>query len=317
MKRFGDILVVCVEQSATEQALDKVAWLAKANEASVTLVDTIDNEPGELARLFSVFSTPEAAEIEEDVIADHRDRLNGIAEGLRAQGLEVKTDVLLGSPFIQVIRKVMRDGHDLVIKGAQRSAAHPVFQSADMHLMRKCPCPVWMLNTPGASQVRHILAAVDPDPDDAVRDKLNHTVMELATSLAQREGAKLDVVNVWRLQEEGALRRSRARLTDAQIQKILDEEQVRSAARLDALMADFTDFQDIARVLHLKGLAEDVIPEHAKAESVDTIVMGTVGRTGVSGFIIGNTAETILNRVSCSVLTVKPVGFESPVTLDG
>ena len=50
MKRFGDILVVCDEQSATEQALDKVAWLAKANEAAVTLVDTIDNEPGELAR---------------------------------------------------------------------------------------------------------------------------------------------------------------------------------------------------------------------------------------------------------------------------
>ena len=41
--------------------------------------------------------------------------------------------------------------------------------------------------------------------------------------------------------------------------------------------------------------------------------MGTVGRTGIPGFFIGNTAEGILTQVNCSVLTVKPVGFESPV----
>ena len=41
--------------------------------------------------------------------------------------------------------------------------------------------------------------------------------------------------------------------------------------------------------------------------------MGTVGRTGVQGFFIGNTAEEILNQVECSVLAVKPPGFESPV----
>jgi nucleotide-binding universal stress UspA family protein len=49
---------------------------------------------------------------------------------------------------------------------------------------------------------------------------------------------------------------------------------------------------------------------------VDVIVMGTVCRTGVAGFFIGNTAEKILNQVECSVLTVKPEGFESPITLD-
>ena len=46
---------------------------------------------------------------------------------------------------------------------------------------------------------------------------------------------------------------------------------------------------------------------------IDLIVMGTVGRTGISGFLIGNTAEKILNTVDCSVLTLKPEGFKSPV----
>jgi len=41
--------------------------------------------------------------------------------------------------------------------------------------------------------------------------------------------------------------------------------------------------------------------------------MGTVGRVGIPGFFIGNTAEEILKRVECSVLAIKPAGFVSPV----
>jgi nucleotide-binding universal stress UspA family protein len=44
--------------------------------------------------------------------------------------------------------------------------------------------------------------------------------------------------------------------------------------------------------------------------------MGTVSRTGVAGLLIGNTAEKVLNQVGCSVLTVKPDGFITPVKLD-
>jgi len=48
---------------------------------------------------------------------------------------------------------------------------------------------------------------------------------------------------------------------------------------------------------------------------VDLIVMGTLSRTGIPGYFIGNTSESILSQVNCSVLTMKPPGFVSPVTL--
>jgi universal stress protein E len=67
----------------------------------------------------------------------------------------------------------------------------------------------------------------------------------------------------------------------------------------------------------LKGEPGDVIAEFAEAKKADLIVMGTVGRTGLAGFIVGNTAETILGAVRCSVIAVKPEGFQSPVTLNG
>ena len=48
----------------------------------------------------------------------------------------------------------------------------------------------------------------------------------------------------------------------------------------------------------------------------DLVVLGSVSRGGIAGLLIGNTAEKVLERVECSVLTVKPDGFKTPVTLD-
>ena len=62
-----------------------------------------------------------------------------------------------------------------------------------------------------------------------------------------------------------------------------------------------------------KGPADKAIVRLAKEMRVDVVVMGTIARTGIAGFIIGNTAETILDQLTCSVLAVKPPGFVSPV----
>ena len=64
----------------------------------------------------------------------------------------------------------------------------------------------------------------------------------------------------------------------------------------------------------IKGGARKEIPALAKRLQIDCIVMGTVARTGIRGFIMGNTAETILEQIDCSVLAIKPRGFVTPVT---
>lgn len=63
----------------------------------------------------------------------------------------------------------------------------------------------------------------------------------------------------------------------------------------------------------LKGEAGEIISDLARSKEVDLIVMGTVSRAGIAGLLIGNTAETVLHRVDCSMLTLKPEGFISPV----
>jgi universal stress protein E len=41
--------------------------------------------------------------------------------------------------------------------------------------------------------------------------------------------------------------------------------------------------------------------------------MGAVARTGLKRLLIGNTAERMLDRLSCDVLIVKPRGFNNTV----
>lgn len=58
-----------------------------------------------------------------------------------------------------------------------------------------------------------------------------------------------------------------------------------------------------------------MISQLIKKLHIDVLVMGSVGRSDIPGMLIGNKAETLLNSINCTVLTVKPNGFISPVTL--
>ena len=66
-------------------------------------------------------------------------------------------------------------------------------------------------------------------------------------------------------------------------------------------------------VHQLKGWAEERILAFVRAKAVDILVMGSLARTGVKGFIMGNTAEGIMKKLPCAQVALKPNGFVSPV----
>ena len=72
---------------------------------------------------------------------------------------------------------------------------------------------------------------------------------------------------------------------------------------------------DLPQLHLLKGDPRHELPRIARELDVELIVMGTLGRIGIPGFFMGNTAETILEQIDCSVLVIKPPGFQSPVSL--
>ncbi|MCP4410554.1 MAG: universal stress protein [Gammaproteobacteria bacterium] len=99
------------------------------------------------------------------------------------------------------------------------------------------------------------------------------------------------------------------------VRSIRQEVTEQHQAEFNKLLADYEALGVNITAHLIEGRAGMVIPEQARRQEVGLIVMGTVARTGLPGFIIGNTAESVLNQVGCSVLTVKPQGFETPVRL--
>ena len=69
--------------------------------------------------------------------------------------------------------------------------------------------------------------------------------------------------------------------------------------------------------IHLReGMSEAVVKQAITELNVDVLVMGSVARSGIPGLLIGNKAEKLLTTINCTVLTIKPDGFVSPVPLD-
>jgi nucleotide-binding universal stress UspA family protein len=251
-----------------------------------------------------------------DEAEDHH--LDRIVTSIRLFGIQASSKVLHGTPFIEIIREVLRNEYDLVMITAESRSRlkEMLFGRTTMHLMRKCPCPVWVMNPAQPKHYNHILAAVDPNPSDQERSDLNIKIMDLATSLAQREQCELLVTHTWIFFLERYVQSGRVKVLKSTYDEWVHNFKDERRRSLNSLLGEYNLQKLKCQVYLLKGEAERLIPELAKAREVELIVMGTVCRTGLAGFLIGNTAEKVLRQVDCSVLTIKPDGFITPVKLD-
>jgi universal stress protein A len=57
--------------------------------------------------------------------------------------------------------------------------------------------------------------------------------------------------------------------------------------------------------VNLHGKPANVIVNFARKRSIDLIVMGTHGRTGLARVVIGNVAQKVMSNASCPFVTVK------------
>lgn len=325
MQRFKNILCVVVPDAENEAALERAAALSENNQARLMVVEVTDKIPPDLKL---VDRTLFSEDFQAKSVAEHQKGLQELVAPWN-RDIEIQTKVLVGIPFLEIIREVLRNGRDLVIKAAESGGLlDRVFGSDDMHLLRKCPCPVWLVKSKSPKAYQRILAAVDvndyyPPEELNTRHLLNLQILEMASSLALSEFAQLHVVHVWDAVGEMVINSVFYNTSEGEVAAYVEQVRRRNAANLDALMRGVTsnigrDVSDYLRPkTHLiKGSPRKEVPVFAKEIKADLVIMGTVARTGIPGFIMGNTAETILSQLDCSILTIKPPGFATPVALE-
>ena len=67
--------------------------------------------------------------------------------------------------------------------------------------------------------------------------------------------------------------------------------------------------KDVEKMV-VRGVPFVEIIQTAKEKSADLIVIGTHGRTGIDHMLFGSTAEKVVRKASCPVLTVRIAGKE-------
>ena len=58
-------------------------------------------------------------------------------------------------------------------------------------------------------------------------------------------------------------------------------------------------------VAALRGRAVDVLPVYVAGNGIDLVVLDVANRHRLAKWVMGNTAERILDKLPCSVLTVR------------
>jgi nucleotide-binding universal stress UspA family protein len=321
LKRFRNILYIMSLEEHDDQALERAVSLAENNQAELRVLAAVD-------RISVGMGMPEggpiSAQLQAALVQEGEKRLRAAVEVYRGR-IEIEATTVVGVTFLEVIHEILSHDHDLLIKVAENPEwLNRLFGSNDMHLLRKCPCPVWLLRPDAPARFHSILAAVDLDDAYApseleVRRGLNEKILMLAASLAVGDFAALHVGHSWEAIGENLLRKGMVRAPGDQVDRYVEEVRAHRQQSLEHLLervlAD-ADVNVLQPQVHLvKGAPRETIPALARTVEADLVVMGTVARTGIPGIIVGNTAEMVLSQIECSVLAVKPTGFVSPVTL--
>ena len=324
------LVALCPEPSVEHEeaeTLKAAAAYAEASGGRVALL-AVAEPPAELDRIARAAGVARQ-EIEKRLLADARARAEAIVRRA-APDLDAEIDICIGKPFLEIVRCAMARNIDIVIKTAEALSAGPqgLFASTDQHLLRKCPATVWLRKRGETSTPKTVLAAVDVDEATAVEPEtlagLNRRILETSVRVAAGRDAVIYLLHAWDAPGEGLVRLwANAPDGDRAAADYVSDVQSTHRRALDEIAARARKWAASEGIKGIKiqsrlerGGARQVIPAQARALKADIVVMGAIARTGVPGFIIGNTAEDILNSIDCSVAAVKPPNYVSPLSFD-
>ena len=208
---------------------------------------------------------------------------------------------------------VISGGHDLVLKMAHQHdrLEAVIFTPTDWHLLRKCPSPVWMVKDQPWPEGGKALVAVNLASEENYHNTLNEKLVRETLSLAEEVNhTEVHLIGAYPVTPINIA----IELPDFDPSVYNDAIRGQHLLAMKALRQKFGIDEKFTHVE--KGLPEEVIPDLAEHLQAGIVVLGTVGRTGLSAAFLGNTAEQVVDHLRCDLLVLKPEAYQTPVELD-
>ncbi|AQS36105.1 universal stress protein UspA-like protein [Shewanella psychrophila] len=310
MKDLKKLLVVIDPTSDVQPALARAIELASPNNASITVFLSIFDFSYEMT---SILSGHEREAMRQGVITQRKAWLEELLIGYTNDKVQIESEVIWHNrPFESIIQFAISDHFDIIVKGTHLhdKLKSVIFTPTDWHLMRKAPVPVLLVKDHDWPVAGKILCAVNVGSEDDDHQALNGKVIDYAKALAKQFDAQVHLVNGY----PGTPVNLAIELPDFDAHTYGETIRMQHEQRISYLANSFDISSDFCHVK--EGLPEDVIPDIAQQIDAELVILGTVGRTGFSAALIGNTAEHVIDSINCDLLAIKPDGYRSPLEAD-
>lgn len=294
-----DLLVSNGGPPHSQHAVQEALWLAAASGAKLTFFHSLD-----------ISEMAQRLILEENLENNVRDKalasLQRMVDRAVAEGSRADCAVTFGRSWQQIIRRAVEHNHDLVIAGTR----HPsrlrsvLFGSTGMKLLRLCPAPVWLTHPRDRRELRSIVVATD-------LTEVSNRVVDVAANLAGLYGAQLHLLHVIHPATTSELRGIGLPLMRIEEHQRAQREHAEKMLQQQVDRPTVKALPQPANVILTCGEPDEEILKTLSNQNADLLVMATLGRTGIPGMVIGNTAERLLPHLQCSVLAIKPDGFVS------
>ena len=299
MLDINHILVVLDQDHSEHIAWNKAVWLASTVKADLTLMTSVfdahaDN-PASLEH--------DTMELIHNSKMEHsEERLKILAAKAESAGIRVSYKVCWSDNLYDAVMDTMsHDDFDLVIKGThQHHLVDRIFTHTDWNMVRHCPAPVMLVKQAAPWEHNRVLASVDATSMDPDHQRINDNILAFAEHLADHFETDLHLVNAY----------PDVDIAFAMVPEINAPDDVQkhiSAQHHEACNYLAAKYKVQENHIHImEGDITDVVPEITDAIEADLLVAGTVGRDGLSGMIVGNTAEELVDKINCDIVILKP-----------
>ncbi|WP_297821991.1 universal stress protein [uncultured Paraglaciecola sp.] len=301
MKTPKRILVVISGRHTEHPALERALKFAEFDNVHIHLFNSI-YEP--VMELTDVLSSEHRKEMKSQYMADRYLYMDTIAENLDQKGISCSVNVAWHRELHEAIEEIVDELEpDLVIKriSADASNINPFTMPVDRHLLRYCKAPLLLVRNSNWVN-KPLLAAIDPTVLDQKHIALNHNILEYSKMLADVTKTQLHSVSAF--ETPNMAPSMDVGWSNIDFESIKVETTKVHKNKMETLLKEHDLFTCPYHVL--EGRADIAIPKIAKKIDAQLLILGTVGRTGLSGAFIGNTAEHVLANMSCDILTLKP-----------
>ena len=290
------LLVIADQPGGKNLALQRALSLCENQAIKITLlgfcyanIDHIDDD--NLSKL-------SRNSLEKKLLALRKAELESIAIELAGKGHKLSIKAQWSKEITPAIIAFCKNsGVDLLCKSASDSQ-YIIKTSTDWQLLRECPVPVMIAALKTWRKKPILLAAIDFGTHSAAKLKLNDKIIAQAKQLAELSKAELHIAYSLKVPQA---------LIDLDV--IDSKQYVRDKkAKLKPAIDTFCATHNISKdQLHIRqGNPVKIIPSIANKLKASIVVSGTVGRKGVKGKLMGNTAEGILENLRTDIVAVKP-----------